>query len=464
MAAGQRVREEPLRLGQVVGAGHEGAADPHRLGDETGQFGVAVGEGQVEEVPAVHGECVEEHRGDGDLLGRRRHVHPRADAGGRLLEGAWPPVLVERDHLSVEDEPLGPQLQGDGGEFGEAAGDVVQGAGVDAYVGAVAVDLDADAVQLLLDRTRTQLRHGLRDGGRAVRQHRQDGAADGEPEFLQGRRPVREQRLGHCLQRSGEHHRPSYVGRGRPGGSGQALHGHRVQGALPDLAGEESEQVALLVLGGRRQQLAHQALAFGLRTGAGDAADRCEPGVHLAHGEAGLGRRRDLLVQHLPADAQPALGQTAREVGDDDRYVRRVGVPEQVGEQSRLPGAGRGGGHLLGHTGEPGEQHAAMVLRSQAGCPSGWGCGRFGGCGFVVACRAHAAVAADSAQPRAPRWPFGPIAHAVSRSVISSSPLIVAPARYPEDAALTTCSEKPIALPTAQTPGTVVRPVGSTTG
>ncbi len=132
---------------------------------------------------------------------------------------------------------------------------------------------------------------------------------------------------------------------------------------LPDLAGDQAEQEALFVGGGRAHQLADQAGAFGLRTGAGHLADGGEPGVHLAHGEGGLGGRFDRLAQHLPADAEPPLREPARQIRDHDRDVVGLRVPEELREQSDLPGPRRGGGDLLGHMCEPGQQHAAILQR-----------------------------------------------------------------------------------------------------
>ena len=99
------------------------------------------------------------------------------------------------------------------GHFGQPVGDVVQRAGVEADLVAVAVHLDADAVEFLLHRADAEPADRLGDGGRGMGEHRQHRAADGEPERLQRPRPLAEQRLRHRLQRPGQHHRPPHVGR-----------------------------------------------------------------------------------------------------------------------------------------------------------------------------------------------------------------------------------------------------------
>ncbi len=157
------------------------------------------------------------------------------------------PAVVEGDHLTVEDEPLASQRPRGRGQFGQPVGDVVEGAGVEPYVVTVAVHLDPDAVQFLLDHAGPELLDGLRHRGGAVREHRQDGAADGEPEAGEGRGSVGQQGLRDGLDRAREHHRAPYV-RGRcVGGGRQALHGHGVQGALPYLTRDQREQEPLLV-------------------------------------------------------------------------------------------------------------------------------------------------------------------------------------------------------------------------
>lgn len=366
MTARQRPGEEVLRRPHVLGSGHPGAPYPHGLRHQPGQFRVPVGEGEIQQVTAVDGQRVEEDGGDGHVPGGRGHVHPGTDPPGDLLERTGPLPLVERDDLAVQDEPLARQRPCRRRHFGQPVGDVVQGAGVHAHRLAVAVHLDADAVQLLLDRRRPQFLHRLGDRGGAVRQHRQHGAPHGETEPPQRPGAVRQQGTGHGLQRARQHHRPPHLRRRRPGRPRQPFHGDRVQGPLPHLAAEQTEQEPLLVLGRRAQQLPDQQGPLGLRTGAGHPGEPAEQGVDGADGQGRPLRRGDRPAQGLPAHADPALRQPTRQIRDDDGDVGRLRVPEQLREQRDLPGPRRGGGDLLRHTGQSGQQHAAMVLRGPA--------------------------------------------------------------------------------------------------
>ncbi|CAM5622693.1 hypothetical protein SGRIM119S_03108 [Streptomyces griseorubiginosus] len=222
-----------------------------------------------------------------------------------------------------------------------------------------------------------------------MREHRQDRAADGETEAVQGGRTLAEQGLGDRLEGAGQHHGTADVGRWCLRRPGESLDGDRAQRALPYLPADQPEQEPLLVLGGRAQQLTDQPRPFGLRARARDLAERGETVVHLADGQARLGGGCDRAAQHLPPDAEPALREPSREVRDDDGHVVRLRLPEQLREQRDLLGARRGRGDLPGHLCQSGKQHSSRVYRrSRVYTPA-----------------------------------------AVSRSAISRSPLIAAPAR-----------------------------------
>ncbi len=140
-----------------------------------------------------------------------------------------------------------------------------------------------------------------------MRQHRQLRAAHGEPEPLQRPGPLAEQRPGDRLQRAREHHGPPHVRRVRAGRLGEALHRDRVQGALPDLAGEQAEEEALLGLVAAGHQLTDEPGPLRLRAGPGHLAQLGEPGVDLADGEGRLGGRRDPAAQHLSSRRRAGL-------------------------------------------------------------------------------------------------------------------------------------------------------------
>ena len=90
------------------------------------------------------GQHVEQKRGDplGSSLG--------VDAGDRLLERRRP-VLRHSQRLAVEHDLPHGELEHDRDDPRESVRDVVEIAGIDAYVVVAPVDLDPDAVELPLD-------------------------------------------------------------------------------------------------------------------------------------------------------------------------------------------------------------------------------------------------------------------------------------------------------------------------
>ena len=60
----------------------------------------------VEHVLAVQVEQVEEERRERNAVPQRLHPAPAAEAAHRHLERVRPALLVERDHLAVEDRSL----------------------------------------------------------------------------------------------------------------------------------------------------------------------------------------------------------------------------------------------------------------------------------------------------------------------------------------------------------------------
>ena len=140
------------------------------LRDERVERVEALVAGGVEQVAAVDVQQVEEVGGDRDagVLG---------GAAGGVLEGHRAPVVGEGERLAVEDEALGRQRAGDLDHLGEPRGDVVEAAGHDEHLVAVAVHLDADAVELGVDgdlglAVGREAPHRGSDVGRAGGEHR----------------------------------------------------------------------------------------------------------------------------------------------------------------------------------------------------------------------------------------------------------------------------------------------------
>lgn len=183
--------------------------------------------------------------------------------------------------------------------------------------------LDANAVELLLDRAGAELVQGLVHVLGGVREHRLHRAADFEPVVGQRLRAPGEQGLGDGAEGAAEHHRAAYVRRVCPGGHGQGLGGEGVQGALADLAADQAAQEVLLVLGGGGHQPVEQPFALCLRALSGHRRDPVQGAVDVEDGEAGPVGGRDRVAERPPSDAGSALGQPPGEVGDHGRGLGR---------------------------------------------------------------------------------------------------------------------------------------------
>ena len=95
MTGGQRLSGKLLRDSGIRSLHSSYAVRPHHPSKDR----AAHAQGRIEEILAVGVEHVEEPGPQHFCSGRRR-----PEAAHRLLEGARPAVLVERQRLAVEDE------------------------------------------------------------------------------------------------------------------------------------------------------------------------------------------------------------------------------------------------------------------------------------------------------------------------------------------------------------------------
>ena len=144
----------------------------------------------VEQVAAVEVEQVEEERAEQHALVGR----VAAEAAHRVLERARPAVVVQGQGLPVEDGGAARQGPHALDELGDAVGDLAQGARPHPDVVAVAVHLDAGAVELVLDGD-----VGAEVGQRGVQ--RGAGAGEHGPHRPADLEPHRVQRLDAAGQR-----------------------------------------------------------------------------------------------------------------------------------------------------------------------------------------------------------------------------------------------------------------------
>ena len=112
----EHVRDERLGLGDV---GRDQPGDQVLLRHESGERLEPLGAGGVDQVAAVEVEQVEEVRREVDALTHRR-------AGRGLLERARAALVVESEHLAVEDEVGGGKGACHGDDLGQPGSDVLQ--------------------------------------------------------------------------------------------------------------------------------------------------------------------------------------------------------------------------------------------------------------------------------------------------------------------------------------------------
>ena len=131
----------------------------------------------------------------------------------------------------------------------------------------VLVHLDADAVELAVDRDRgavgARLGHRLGHLGGAGGEHRPDRPSGLQAELLERGHATGQCGRGDGQRGAGEHRRAAHGGGGDVGGQGDRLQHQAVERALPQLAGHQPAQVGLLVGGGPAEELARRARCGG---------------------------------------------------------------------------------------------------------------------------------------------------------------------------------------------------------
>ena len=262
-------------------------------------------------------------------------------------------VVGPADGLAVEHELRGRERPDERHDARQPARHVVEVAGEEVHLVAVAVGLDAGAVELPLHRRAAELggpreleRLGDRAGG--GRQHRLDRRADRESDGIErGGATTVERDGGRRRQVAREHRGPSHHGDRDARGAGHGVGHERFQRALAELAEEEPPQQ--VGLGGRRpsEQLVEDRGAGGHRTGPGRRRELIEGRVDISDlerrllGRAGVGQT----AHRRPPDADASLAGAAREDRHHNGHLVGFQLPEQLGEGGHLgeprPGGGR---------------------------------------------------------------------------------------------------------------------------
>ena len=173
--------------------------DPIRLRDPLVEDREALTRRAIEQILAVDVHDVEEE-GRESCLGSTRAVRPAPEAAHGGLEAVRRPVVAERDRLSVEDRRVDRKAEHDLDHLWHAVRHVGEAPRERSHVATASMHLQAGAVELPLDRRRTEAFECALEVVRRLREHRLDRAQDLERE--PGQRPAHRHR-GQLRQRRG---------------------------------------------------------------------------------------------------------------------------------------------------------------------------------------------------------------------------------------------------------------------
>ena len=163
-------------------------------------------------------------------------------------------MLVERDHLAVEDRGVEREPPQHLDHLRHAVGHVGEVPRVGAHLVALHVHLQPRAVELPLDRRLAEAFERSRDVRRRLREHRLDRLQQRQPERREPFAARRQRRGGDVSEVAGQHQRPPHLA-GRDAGRLRERVGHQcLQRPLPQLAGQQPCEELLLRLGRARQQ------------------------------------------------------------------------------------------------------------------------------------------------------------------------------------------------------------------
>ena len=233
----------------------------------------ALAAGETQQLVVVEAQHVEEERRHRCGRPGLCDIDARGRAAAGLLERSRPAVLVQRDGLSVEHDRAHRQGKHVVDDLGQPLGDVVEAAGEDADVVAVAVHLHADAVELPLDGRRAHAAERVVDVDGGGGQHRLHRLSDDQPKRCQPVDTRGQGCFGDRAERPAHHGCAAYVGQRHAGGARNRVDHHSLERTLSQLAAEQTAQQVLLGLGRPAEQLADQPRALRLRPGSRQRGD-----------------------------------------------------------------------------------------------------------------------------------------------------------------------------------------------
>ena len=192
-------------------------------------------------------------------------------------------VGAESDHLAVEDDRVDRKRERRGRHLGHAVGDVGEAPGEGAHLASESMDLDARAVQLPLDGSRSGPPHRVGDCLRRLREHRLHGSEHLEPKALEPRLALGQRGFRHGGKLAREHERAPNVDRGNLGRPRHRVDHDPLERSLAELAVEDAAEKRLLSLRRQCEDRAELTAPRLLRAAAGRRSHTTEGGVDVEH-------------------------------------------------------------------------------------------------------------------------------------------------------------------------------------
>ncbi len=291
-------------------------------------------------------EAVEERGCQGQGPAQLVDLELAPEAAHRHLKGTGPAVLVQGEHLSVQDQRGGGQGAGRLDHLRHTVGDVGQVASEHPHLLGPPVELDAGTIQLPLQRGRADPGECIGDAVSRLRQHRLERpeelqAKGGEPTFAAGQGG-----LSHRPQVAAQHQGPAHRGCRYRRGTGHRLHHHALERPLAKLAEDESDQEVLLGLSGATEELIQESLPLCLGPRSGHPAQPSEAGVDLSKRERRPHRRFDRLTKRGVPDTEAPLAEHTRQQSHADGDLFRIEPAEDPRQQVDLDQPARVCRHL----------------------------------------------------------------------------------------------------------------------
>ena len=308
----------------------------------------ALGQRQIDQVVAVDVQHVEEER-------------PQCTVAHRVLEHPGAAVVADGERLAVEHHARHRQRTDHLDDARHPAGDLVEVARPHLDPLALAVHLDADAVELPFDRDRRRDRLGHRGSGRG--EHRLQRSTELESHRLHRGDPSLRSESGDGVDATSQHDRSADDGgRYRPCHSDRVEH-HSFRGSLTQLSPEQEREEPGFLGGRRAEQRSQQRAALDHRARARQHLQRRDRPVDVEHGQRRRPRGWLLGVgEAAPTDPDAALSHRAGQEADDRLDLVDIEACQQLGDGVAFGRPRRRRGDRRRGGGDIGEEHPLCLV------------------------------------------------------------------------------------------------------